>query len=97
MLLVCPSTVARMRIFTVGHSNLEFEKFVQMLEAAGVQSIIDVRKLTGSKKYPWFNDDSLAEHLPKRGIAYGKSPGLAGRRNVSVSYTHLTLPTNREV
>ena len=72
-----------MRIFTVGHSNLEFDEFALMLEAAGVQSLIDVRKLTGSRKYPWFNDDSLAEHLPARGIAYGKSAGLAGRRNVS--------------
>lgn len=72
-----------MRIFTVGHSNLELAEFALMLEAAGVQSLIDVRKLTGSKKYPWFNDDSLAEHLPARGITYGKSAGLAGRRNVS--------------
>lgn len=72
-----------MRIFTVGHSNLELAEFVRLLEAAGVQSVIDVRKLTGSKKYPWFNDDSLAEHLPARGITYGKSAGLAGRRNVS--------------
>lgn len=72
-----------MRIFTVGHSNLELAEFVQLLEAAGVQSLIDVRKLTGSKRYPWFNDDSLAKHLPERGIAYGKSAGLAGRRNVS--------------
>lgn len=76
-------TVALMRIFTVGHSNLEFDEFARMLEAAGVKAIVDVRKLTGSRKYPWFNDDYLTQHLPERGIAYGKNEGLAGRRNVS--------------
>ncbi len=72
-----------MRIFTVGHSNLEFDEFTRMMEAAGVEAIVDVRKLTGSRKYPWFNDDYLAKHLPEHGIAYAKAEGLAGRRNVS--------------
>ena len=74
-----------MRIFTVGHSNLEFEDFAEMIKAAGVGSIVDVRKLPGSRKYPWFNDDHLAEHLPTRGITYSRSEGLTGRRNVSHS------------
>ncbi|OEY13508.1 hypothetical protein A0K93_05030 [Corynebacterium sp. BCW_4722] len=72
-----------MRIFTVGHSNLEYEDFVRMISAAGVKSIVDVRKLPGSKKYPWFNDDYLAAHLPEHGIVYSRSEGLTGRRNVS--------------
>ncbi|MCQ4621801.1 DUF488 family protein [Corynebacterium sp. CCUG 70398] len=74
-----------MRIFTVGHSNLEFEDFTEMIRAAGVESIVDVRKLPGSRKYPWFNDDHLAEHLPTHGITYSRSEGLTGRRNVSHS------------
>lgn len=72
-----------MRIYTVGHSNLEFDEFVALLEAAGVRAIVDVRKLPGSKKYPWFNDDHLTEHLPKHGISYSRNEGLTGRRNVS--------------
>ena len=74
-----------MRIFTVGHSNLEFEEFAEMIKAAGVESIVDVRKLPGSRKYPWFNGDPLAEHLPTCGITYSRSEGLTGRRNVSHS------------
>ena len=74
-----------MRIFTVGHSNLEFEDFGEMIKAAGVASIVDVRKLPGSRKYPWFNGDHLAEHLPTCGITYSRSEGLTGRRNVSHS------------
>lgn len=72
-----------MRIFTVGHSNLEFEDFAEMFKAAGVASIVNVRKLPGSRKYPWFNGDHLAEHLPTCGITYSRSEGLTGRRNVS--------------
>lgn len=75
--------VMPMRIFTIGHSNLEFDEFARMLLAAGVEAVVDVRKLTGSKKYPWFNDDALTQHLPDRGITYTKIEGLAGRRNVS--------------
>ena len=74
-----------MRIFTVGHSNLEFEDFAEMIKAAGVASIVDVRKLPGSRKYPWFNGDHLAERLPTCGITYSRSEGLTGRRNVSHS------------
>ena len=74
-----------MRIFTVGHSNLEFEEFAEMIKAAGVESIVDVRELPGSRKYPWFNSDHLAEHLPTCGITYSRSEGLTGRRNVSHS------------
>ena len=76
-------SVVGMRIFTVGHSNLEFEDFAEMIRAAGVKAIVDVRKLPGSRKYPWFNDDHLAEHLPTYGITYSRSKGLTGRRNVS--------------
>lgn len=45
-------SIGDMRIFTVGHSNLEFEDFAEMIKAAGVASIVDVRKLPGSRKYP---------------------------------------------
>ena len=75
-----------MRIFTVGHSNLEFDQFTGMLEASGVRAIVDVRKLPGSRKYPWFNDDYLAENLPEHGITYARSEGLTGRRNVSKTH-----------
>lgn len=72
-----------MHIFTVGHSNLDFDEFAQMLQAAGVEAVVDVRKLTGSRKYPWFNDDALSQTLPDYGISYDKLEGLAGRRTVS--------------
>lgn len=72
-----------MRIYTVGHSNHDWDVFVEMLVAEGVKELVDVRKLPGSKKYPHFNEDVLGEELPAHGIAYRRSEGLTGRRNVS--------------
>ncbi|WP_291314846.1 DUF488 family protein [Corynebacterium sp. UBA2622] len=70
-------------IFTVGHSNLEFGDFLTMLRGAGISTLVDVRKLPGSRTYPWFNDDHLAVALPENGISYNRLEGLTGRRNVS--------------
>ncbi|MDR7328962.1 DUF488 domain-containing protein [Corynebacterium guangdongense] len=74
-----------MEIFTVGHSNLALDDFIGMLAAAGVTALVDVRKLPGSRKYPHFNDDSLAAALPDAGISYRRSEGLTGRRPVSTT------------
>ena len=74
-----------MRIFTVGHSHPQLETLAAITTAARVPSNVDVRKLPGSRKYPWFNGDHLAEHLPTCGITYSRSEGLTGRRNVSHS------------
>ncbi|ADK28540.1 DUF488 domain-containing protein [Corynebacterium pseudotuberculosis] len=74
-----------MDIFTVGHSNLDFRDFVTILQGAGILTLIDVRKLPGSRKYPWFNDEHLGKALPDHGIAYRRLEGLAGRRNVSTT------------
>lgn len=72
-------------VYTVGHSNHDLDVFVQMLTDVGVTSLIDVRKLPGSTKYPHFNDDVLAEKLPEAGISYRRIEGLTGRRKVSTT------------
>lgn len=72
-----------MDIFTVGHSNHDLDEFTGMLVDAGINAVVDVRKLPGSRKYPHFNDDVLAVELPKLGISYRKVEALTGRRNVS--------------
>ncbi|QGU04192.1 DUF488 domain-containing protein [Corynebacterium comes] len=72
-----------MPIFTVGHSNHSFEKFLGLLLDADVKAVVDVRKLPGSRKYPHFNDDVLAAELPGHGISYRRVEALTGRRKVS--------------
>ncbi|MGV9194126.1 DUF488 family protein [Microbacterium sp. MC2] len=69
-----------MPLFTVGHSNHTLEEFTALLQAAEVGLVVDVRKLTGSRAHPHFNDDVLAVALPDAGISYRQLPALAGRR-----------------
>ncbi|MGW9551666.1 DUF488 domain-containing protein [Citricoccus zhacaiensis] len=69
--------------YTVGHSNRPLEEFLDILEAAGVGLVVDVRKLTGSRRNPQFNDDALEASLSAAGIGYRKLEALAGRRTVS--------------
>lgn len=67
-------------ILTIGHSNRTLEDFLALLTAHGVQVVIDVRKLPGSRLYPHFNAEELAASLAGERIDYVHAPGLGGRR-----------------
>jgi uncharacterized protein (DUF488 family) len=67
-------------IWTVGHSTRSGEEFLGLLRAHGIQRLADVRAFPGSRRYPQFNRDTLAESLASAGLAYGHMPELGGRR-----------------
>ncbi|MBD8010895.1 MULTISPECIES: DUF488 family protein [Microbacterium] len=69
-------------ILTVGHSTHPLEEFTGLLRAADVGAVIDVRRLPGSNRYPWFNADALAASLPEQDIRYLRIEQLGGRRNL---------------
>jgi len=69
-------------IVTVGHSTHPFDEFAALLSGAEVSALVDVRRLPGSNRYPWFNEDALAATLPGKGIVYRRIEQLGGRRNV---------------
>ena len=69
-----------MRIFTIGHSTRNVDDFISLLEEHGIKLLADVRLLPGSKRYPQFNKEALAESLSARGIRYEHFPELGGRR-----------------
>jgi uncharacterized protein (DUF488 family) len=68
------------RIFTIGHSTRSIDDFISMLEENGIKLLVDVRKLPGSKRYPQFNKEALADSLGKAGVRYEHFPELGGRR-----------------
>lgn len=70
-------------VFTIGHSNRSLEEFLELLVEHSIRHVVDVRKLPGSKRYPQFNADALAEELSHHGIELSRSGGLTGRRNVN--------------
>lgn len=74
-----PTPVAA-TVWTVGHSTRTFDAFPGLLAAHGVTRLADVRRFPGSRRYPHFNADHLAAHLPGRGIDYVPMPELGGRR-----------------
>jgi uncharacterized protein (DUF488 family) len=68
------------RIWTIGHSTRTIDKFISLLEERGIKLLADVRSLPGSKRYPQFNKETLADSLGKVGIRYEHFPELGGRR-----------------
>jgi uncharacterized protein (DUF488 family) len=69
-----------MRIWTIGHSTRNIDDFISLLRANGIKLLVDVRSLPGSKRYPRFNKEALAESLNTNGIRYEHFPDLGGRR-----------------
>ena len=68
------------QIWTIGHSTRKIERFTSLLEENGIKLVADVRGLPGSKRYPQFNKEALAQSLRERGIGYEHLPDLGGRR-----------------
>lgn len=56
--------------FTVGHDDGSIERFVAMLEEAGIVVIIDIRSRSYSRYLPHFTRKSLEAALSAREIAY---------------------------
>ncbi|MBV0895983.1 DUF488 family protein [Microbacterium sp. NC79] len=70
-------------LFTIGHSTRTLDEFVALLHGSDIRRVVDVRKLPGSTRYPWFNADTLAAALADTGIAFERNEPLTGRRPVS--------------
>ena len=69
-----------MRIWTIGHSTRAIDEFISLLEENEIKLLVDVRAWPGSKRYPQFNKDTLAESLNAHGIRYEHFPELGGKR-----------------
>lgn len=57
-------------IYTIGHSNHPIERFIGLLQAASIETLVDVRSHPGSRFNPHFNQAVLASALVAKGIAY---------------------------
>ena len=69
-----------MRIWTIGHSTRAIDDFISLLKENEINLLADVRAWPGSKRYPQFNKDALAESLNAHGIRYEHFPELGGKR-----------------
>ena len=71
----------KVSVLTIGHSTRTIEEFVSMLEAHGVELLVDVRSIPKSRRVPQFNSDALAASLQAQGIEYLHLKNLGGRRH----------------
>lgn len=70
------------RLLTVGHGTAGQAEFIQLLSGAGIQALVDVRIAPGSRKFPHFSRDLLAEWLPAAGVEYRWEKRLGGFRKL---------------
>lgn len=70
-------------IWTVGHSTHTLEQFVALLQSFRIETLVDVRSLPGSRKFPHFDKEALEIQMPKDDIKYLHFKDLGGRRKTS--------------
>jgi uncharacterized protein (DUF488 family) len=68
-------------IYTIGHGRRSVEELLECLHEAGVETLVDVRRLPGSRRNPQFNREALAASLDEAGIGYAHAVELGGRRS----------------
>lgn len=58
------------KVYTIGHSNVEFEKFLNLLNLNEIEVLVDVRSVPFSKYVPHFNKENIKTKLENAGIEY---------------------------
>lgn len=67
-------------LWTIGHSNLSIEGFLELLAENQIECLADVRRFPGSRKHPQFGQEPLSRSLAEAGIEYHHFEALGGRR-----------------
>lgn len=67
-------------IRTIGHGTLSAAAFSDLVTAAGIEAVLDVRRYPGSRRHPHFQNEAMATWLAAAGTEYRWLPTLGGRR-----------------
>lgn len=68
-------------LYTVGHSTHPIERLLELLGAHRIAILADIRSYPGSRRWPQFNQESLAASLGRAEIQYRWLKRLGGRRH----------------
>ncbi len=74
------NTSDSVEIYAIGHSTRPLDKFIALLQAHQVQTLVDIRTVPRSRTNPQFNSDNLERELPRAGIRYIHLKALGGLR-----------------
>ncbi|MFO0701964.1 MAG: DUF488 domain-containing protein [Nitrospira sp.] len=67
-------------LWTIGHSTRSIDQLVALLNAHGVQQLVDVRAIPRSRHTPQFNKETLLKGLQNEGLLYTHMAQLGGLR-----------------
>ena len=70
-----------MTVYTIGHSTHPIDEFIPILQAHGIEILVDIRTIPKSRRNPQFNSDALAASLQQACIKYRHMRGLGGLRH----------------
>ncbi|MGH2558216.1 MAG: DUF488 family protein [Thermomicrobiales bacterium] len=83
-------------IYSIGHSNLAIEVFIERLQQHGIEAIVDVRSAPYSQFNPQFNREDLERALDKAGVAYAfAGEYLGGRPKDPACYKNGVVPDGK--
>jgi uncharacterized protein (DUF488 family) len=68
------------QIYTIGHSTHPIDEFLSMLNARGIELVVDIRAIPKSGHNPQCNSDTLSRSLKEGGIGYLHMKELGGLR-----------------
>ena len=80
-----PKKSQAITVWTIGHSTRPIQEFLDLLAKYQIQTIADVRSLPGSRKYPQYDQETLAATLAAHGVEYQWLKSLGGRRRAHPS------------
>ena len=70
----------QMPLFTFGHGTADRGRLMELLDAAGIAELVDVRTAPGSRRNPDVAREEMARWLPEHGIEYRWERRLGGWR-----------------
>ena len=68
-------------IFTVGHSTLSIDDFVNVLREGSVEMVVDVRTVPRSRTNPQYNEGLVGDSLAQYQVGYIRIAQLGGLRS----------------
>jgi uncharacterized protein (DUF488 family) len=78
-------------VVTVGHGTLTALAFADLVRAAAVGAIVDVRSFPGSRRHPQFGRSEMQRWLPEAGIEYRWERALGGFRKPAPDSPNVAL------
>jgi len=79
--------VVKIEIYTLGHSNYPFDKFIEILKKYDINCVVDIRSTPYSKYNTQYNKEFLHETLKNLGYTYiYMADEFGAKRKTKVSY-----------